>query len=452
MSTALLDLIDRALARTREAGASAADVVAVESEGLDARVREREIDFVSEARERTLGIRAFVATPRGSSVAITSTRDFSPEAIDRMAAETVRLARATAPDPAAGLPDEPLATGVDDLGLFDPADRAVTVDARIEDARRAEAAARAVDPRVVSGEGSQVSSSHRFVAYGSSAGFRGHYESATHGLFCEPIARENGAMQRDYWMTASRRLADLEAPDAVGRRAGERAIRRLHARRVRTGEYPVIFDPLTARSLLGHLAGCLSGYAIYRESSFLASKLGQPIASEQVSVLDDGRLPGGLGSRPFDGEGLATRRNTLVSRGVLKSWMLDSYSGRKLGLPSTGNATRSAASAPGVGATNLWLEPGTLSLDELIERTPRGLLVTELIGQGFHPVTGDYSRGAAGIWIEDGRLAHAVEEITIAGHLGEMLAAIDLVGSDLLWLGATASPSLRVARMTIAGD
>lgn len=445
-------VIDRALGRARAAGAASADAVVVESESLEARVRDREVDFVTQARERTLGIRAFVAAPGGSSVAITSTSDFSPDAIDRMADETVRLARATAPDPAAGLPTEALATGVPDLGLYDPADRAVTVDARIDDARRAEAAARAVDPRIVNSEGSQVSSSQRRVAYGSSAGFRGAYDSASHGLFCEPIARENGSMQRDYWMTADRRLAGLEAPERVGRHAAERALRRLGGRRVATGEYPVIFDPMTARSLLGHLLGCISGYAIYRESSFLGSKLGQPIASDAVTIIDDGRLPGGLGSRPFDGEGLPTRRNVLVERGVLRSWMLDSYSGRKLGLPSTGNAARSAASAPGVGSTNLWLEPGAVSLDEMIGRTDRGLLVTELIGQGFHPVTGDYSRGAAGLWIESGRVTHAVEEITIAGNLGEMLAAIDLVGSDLLWLGATASPSLRVARMMIAGD
>lgn len=451
MTTVLLDVIDRALARVQRAGAAAADAVLVESEGVDARVRDRELDFVTQARERTLGIRAFVAGPGGLRSAITSTSDLAPDAVDRMADETVALARATAVDPAAGLPAEACATELPDLGLVEKRDRTVPVETRIDDARRAEAAARAVDPRIVNSEGSQVSSAFRRIAYGSSAGFRGTYESASHGLFCEPIARENGGMQRDYWMSAGRRLADLEAADQVGRRAAERALRRLGAKRPATCEVPVIFDPLTARSLLGHVLACVSGYAIYRETSFLAAKRGERIASDLVTIVDDGRVPGGLGSRPFDGEGLPTRRNVVVERGVLKGWLLDSYSGRKLGMPSTGSASRSAGSAPGVSSTNLWLEPGDRTLEQIIAETGRGLLVTELIGQGFQPVTGDYSRGAAGLWIEGGRIVHAVEEITIAGHLAEMLASIDRVGSDLLWLGATAAPSVRVARMTVAG-
>jgi PmbA protein len=214
----------------------------------------------------------------------------------------------------------------------------------------------------------------------------------------------------------------------------------------------VLFEPLVARSLLGHIAGCVSGGAIYREASFLAGRLGDRIASELVTVIDDGRLPGGLGSRPFDGEGQPTRRNVILDRGVLKTYLLDSYSARKLGMQSTGSAARGAGSAPSPSSTNLWLEPGQLSPEEMIRRTERGLLVTELIGMGFNAVTGDNSRGAAGLWIEAGRVVHAVEEITIAGHLGEMLASIDLVGSDLLWAGATAAPTVRVASMTIAGS
>jgi PmbA protein len=258
-------------------------------------------------------------------------------------------------------------------------------------------------------------------------------------------------MQRDWWMTAARRLDRLEDPSAVGRRAAERALRRLGARQIATCEVPVVFEPVVARSLIGHLAACVSGGAIYRDASFLKDRLGQRIASELVTVVDDGRLPGGLGSRPFDGEGLPTRRNVVVERGRLASWLLDTYTGRKLGLGSTGNALRGAAGAPAAGPTNLWIEPGRVSPEEIVRRTERGLLVTELIGMGFNPVTGDYSRGAAGLWIEDGRIAHPVEEITIAGHLGTMLEAIDLVANDLLWLGAIAAPTLRVSRMTVAG-
>lgn len=449
-------VVERALARAKSAGAVQADAVLVSSESLETRVRGEEIDYVTQARERTLGVRAFApGAGRGLRVAITSTSDLSAEAVDRTVDAAVALARATAEDPAAGLPAGGFAEDAPDLGLFDPADRGVAVDARIAAAREAEAAARAVDPRIVNSEGSQASSGFHAVVYGNTAGFLSGYESASHGLFCEPIARENGAgggMQRDWWMSASRRLAGLEPAAAVGRRAAERALRRLGGRRVPTCEVPVIFDPTTARSFLGHILSCVSGYAIYRQASFLAERRGQIVASPLVTVIDDGRRPGGLGSKPFDGEGQPTRRNVIVREGRLESWLLDTYSGRKLGLASTGSASRGAASAPGVGPTNLWLEPGAKSLEQLVAETDRGLLVTELIGQGFHPVTGDYSRGAAGLWIEGGRIVHPVEEVTIAGQFGEMLAAIDAVGSDLLWMGSVASPSLRVARMTVAGE
>jgi len=445
------EAVARSVRKALDAGAHSVDAALSEGDSFEARVRDREIDYVKQARERVLGIRAFVAGPGGLRTAITSTSDLAPDTIDRMAAETVALARATAPDPAAGLPEDGFAGELPDLGLLAPEDRNVSVEARIEEARRAEAAARALDRRITNSEGSQVGSGFRRATYASSAGFAGSYESASHSLYCEPLAREGEAMQRDYWMTAARRLGALEDAGAVGRRAAERALRRLGARPVATCEVPVIFEPLVARSLLGQLAGCISGSAVYRDATFLKDRLGDAIASELVTVIDDGRLPGGLGSRPFDGEGLPTRRNVIVDAGRLRSWLLDSYTARKLGLRSTGNAARGAAGAPGPGPTNLWLEPGRLPPEEIVRRTERGLLVTELIGMGFNPVTGDYSRGAAGLWIEDGKPVHAVEEITIAGNLGDMLAAIDLVGSDLVWLGAIAAPTIRVARMTVAG-
>jgi PmbA protein len=446
-------LVERALQRARQAGADAADALIAASDSLETRVRGDEIDHVVQARQHTLGLRALVRGSAGMRSAVTSTSDLSEEAVDRLAAETVALARATAEDPAAGLPEDGFDAGsaAEDLGLLAPEDRAVSVEARIEDARAAEAAARAVDPRIANSEGSQAGSEFRRVVYGSTQDFLGDYESASHSLFCEPLARENGAMQRDYWMTVARRRDALESPTAVGRTAAARAVRRLGARRVPTCEVPVLFDPITAASLLSQLAGLASGYAVYRKTSCLAERLGEPIASPLLTVIDDGRRPGGLGTRPFDGEGLATRRNLLLTRGRLTSWLLDSYSARKLGMQSTGNAARSAGSAPGVAPTNLWLEPGTRSQEQIIADTPRGLLVTELIGMGFNPVTGDYSRGAAGLWIEGGEIAFPVEEITIAGNLLQMLRDVDAVGSDLLWLSRVASPSLRIARMTVAG-
>jgi PmbA protein len=447
------DAVERALARALRAGAEAADALVVESDALEARVRGAEIDFVKQSRERVLGIRALVRKAQGLASACTSTSDLSAQAVERMAEEAVALARTTAGDPAAGLPAEDFARDLPELRLCDPADREVGVEARIEDARRAEAAARALDPRIVNSEGSQVGSDFSHVVHGDSRGFLGEYRAASHALFAEPLARANGSMQRDHWLTTGRRLRDLEDAAAVGRRAAERALRRLSARRVATCEVPVIFDPVTAPSLLGHLAGCASGYSVYRGTSFLAERMGEIVASDLVTVVDDGRLPGGLGSRPFDGEGQPTRRTVLVQRGRLSSWLLDAYSARKLGTASTGNAARGAGSAPSVGPGNLWLEPGAAgTLEEIVAATPRGLLVTELIGMGFQPVTGDYSRGAAGLWIEGGEIAYPVEEITIAGNLGEMLLAIDAVGSDLLWLGRIAAPSLRVARMTLAGS
>ena len=452
MSQSTHDVIDQAIAAALAAGADAADAMLVESDSIEARVRDVEIDFVKQARERGLGIRALVRGKDGTSQALTSTSDLSPEMVTRMAEESVALARATAEDPTAGLPEEDYCREEIDLALFDPADREVPIESRIEDARAAEAAARATDPRIDNSEGSQVGSGFSRIWLGDSRGFRGSYESASHSLFAEPIARENGSMQRDYWMTTARTLAATEAPATVGRIAGERAVRRLGARRVPTCRVPVIFDPVTAPSLLGHVSGCVNGYSVYRQTTFLADRMGETVASDAITVVDDGRKPGGLGSRPFDGEGQPTRRKTVIDAGRLSSWLLDSYSARKLGTTSTGNAARSPGGAPSAGPTNLWIEPGEQSLEEIIAATPRGLLVTELIGHGFQPVTGDYSRGAAGLWIENGEIAYPVEEITVAGNLGEMLRSIDAVGSDILWLGRLASPSLRVAEMTVAGD
>ncbi len=444
------EVVQRSLEELLRAGAAAADAVLVADELLEARVRGTEIDFVKQARQKTLGLRAFVEGSGGLQTAVTSTADLSPAVVERMAGETVALASAMAADPMAGLPQE-FTTDIPDLDLFEPTDRPVEAKARIQAARAAEEAARALDERIVNSEGSHVRASFARIAYGNTAGFLGEYEASSHSMYCEPIARENGSMQRDYWMTVARKLGNLEEPAAVGRRAAERALQRLGAKTVATCEVPVIFDPRTAPTLLRQLAQCVNGYAIYRGTSFLAGKLGESIASEGVTIIDDGRLPGGLGSKPFDGEGQATRRNVVVEKGRLGTYLLDSYSARKLDMRSTGSAARGAGSGPIASATNLWLEPGNQSLDEIIATTPRGLLVTELIGFGFNPVTGDYSRGAAGLWIENGEITVPVDEITIAGNFAEMLQGIDAIASELHWFGAVASPALRISRMTVAG-
>jgi PmbA protein len=250
----------------------------------------------------------------------------------------------------------------------------------------------------------------------------------------------------------ARRLHRLESPEAVGRIAARRTLRRLGARKVATQEVPVVFDPDMAASLLGSLCSAVSGSTIYRGTSFLAGKLGEHVTAPGLSVVDDGRMPGGLGSRPFDGEGLPTRRTVVIQDGVLTSYLLDTYTGRKLGLASTGNASRSLGQRPTVGPTNFHVVPGAHSPEEIIRSVDRGLYVTEMIGFGVNLVTGDYSRGAVGIWIEKGELTHPVEEVTIAGNLKEMLCGIEMIGSDLEWRSPIASPTLKIARMTVAGE
>ena len=442
------DLVSFALERARAAGAYQAQVALGSGEAFETRVCGNEIDFVKQSRDQGLSVRVFVGGRGGLSSAVTRTSDLARDVVARTAADAVALARATVPDGCAGLPDGGFATDVPDLGLFEPRDRPFDPGARIAAARAMESAAHAVDARIGDSEGSQASSSYGEIVCGNSAGFLGEYASAHHAIVAESLARGETGMQRDAWYSSARRWDALESADSVGRRAAERALRRLGARRVPTCEVPVIFDPLTAPSLLRQLAGCASGYSIYRGASFLAGKLGLRVASPAVTIVDDARLPAGLGSRPFDGEGLPTQRYLLVDRGRLATYVLDTYSARKLGLRSTASAVRGG----GASTSNLWLEPGTKTPEEIIAATKRGLYVTELIGQGFNPVTGDYSRGAAGMWIENGELAFPVEEITIAANFAQMLRDIDVIGNDLVWLGATAAPTLRIARMTVAGE
>ena len=442
------DLVSFALDEARAAGAYQAEVALHSGEAFETRVRGSEIDFVKQSREQGLSVRVFVGGRGGLSSAATRSSDLARDVVARTAADAVALARATVPDVCAGLADGGFATEIPDLELFEPRDRPFEPGTRISAARAMESAAHAVDPRIADSEGSQAASSFGEVLFGNSAGFVGGYASARHSLVAESLARAGKGMQRDAWYSSARRWDALESADSVGRRAAERALRRLGARRVPTCEVPVIFDPLTAPSLLRQLAGCASGYAVYRGATFLAGKLGLRVASPAVTIVDDARLPRGLGSRPFDGEGLPTRRNVLVDRGRLASYVLDTYSARKLGLRSTANAVRGG----GASTANLWLEPGAKTPEEIIAETKRGLYVTELIGQGFNPITGDYSRGAAGIWIENGELAFPVEEVTIAANFAQMLRDIDAIGNDLVWLGATAAPTLRIARMTVAGE
>jgi PmbA protein len=444
----LEDLATKVIAQSQRLGATAGDVLIAAGESFSVGVRFGEAEKVHNAREKRMGLRLFV----GHRSAITSTADFTAEALNALVEETVSLAKATAEDEFSGLPTpEDLTQDFPDLDLSDSTADLTTED-KITLAQEAESAALNVDPRITNSEGAEFSTSSREILYANSLGLLGRYHTTTFSLSVVPVASQNGTMQRDYWYSSQRKFSRLESAVAVGRKAAERAVRRLGARRVKTQEAPVVFDPETAASLLRHLAGAVSGSALYRKTSFLLDKLGKQVAASCISIDDDARIPSALGSKPFDGEGLPTRCTSVIESGFLVSYLLDTYSARKLGLRSTGNASRSFADAPIAGPTNFFLKPGETPPEEIIRSVRSGLYVTELSGFGVNPVTGDYSRGAVGLWIENGEFAYPVEEITIAGNLLDMFKNIEVIGNDLELRSAVISPTLKITRMTIAGE
>ena len=437
------------LAAAKRSGATEADVVIADGENLSVQVRLGAVDRLTKAREKRLGLRVFV----GKRSACTSTSDFSAGSLQQLVAQTCALAKAGVEDPVSGLAAaDQMAKEQPDLDLYD--DTKLDTDRQIELAKRAEAAAMSEDERITNSEGADFDSSSGRIVLGNSHGFIGEYRSSSFSLAVSPIATDpqTGAMQRDGWYAMQRKFSKLEEPEAVGIEAARRTVRRLGARKVGTKRVPIVFDQEMAGSLLGNLCSALSGYSLYKGASFLTGQLGKPLAPDYITVYDDGRMVGGLGSRPFDGDGLPTRKNTIVENGVLKSYLLDIYSGKKLGLPSTGNASRSVGESPSVGPTNFYLVPGTKTVQDIIGTVKDGLYVTELIGFGINMVTGDYSRGAGGFWIENGELVYPVEEITIAGNLQQMFKDIEIVGSDLVFRGRITSPTLKIAEMMVAGS
>jgi PmbA protein len=440
------DLAAEILKRARAAGADAADLLIAEGTEFSVTVRRGEVETLTEAGSKALGLRVFV----GRRTASSHTSDFSWPALLRLVEETVAMARATGEDPAAGLPEEMVPPEEIELGLHDPSPAALPTAERIERARRAEATALAT-PGITKSQGASWGQGEGTVVLANTLGFLGSYRSSSVSLSVVPQAERDGQMERDHWYTAGRGLADLESPEDVGRTAAERTLRRLGARQVPTCQVPVVFDPETAAELLGAVFSAVSGYAVFRNATFLKDRLGEAVASEQLTLVDEGRLHRGLGSRPFDGEGLPTRRNVPLEGGVLRFYLCDSYAARKIGARPTGSARRGVAGGPAVGAGNLFFEPGKATPEEIIGGVERGLYVTDLIGFGINVVTGDYSQGAVGHWIERGRLVHPVHEVTIAGNLKEMLREVDAVGNDLVFRGRSASPTLRIRRMTVSG-
>jgi len=439
VSTATLDRVAQMILDTaRAGGATAAEADVSQAIGLSVTVRKGEVETVAYNRDKGIAITVFIGQRRGHA----SSADFADESIRATVEKAIAIARFTADDPFAGLADPArLARDPPDLDLYHP--WLVTVEEAIELGRAAEAAAFAVDPRLTNSEGATVARGEAEFVYANSNGFRGGYKSSRHHIDCAIVGEENDAMQRDYWYTAARAPEEMMSAEEVGREAGRRTARRLNARQLTTLECPVIFEAPEAADLLGFLVNAVSGGSLYRKSSFLVDSLGEQVFAPLVHIREEPHLPRARGSAPFDNEGVATKPRDVVTAGVLQGYFLGSYSARKLGLATTGNAG---------GAHNLVITPGTQDLDGLCRQMNRGLLITEQLGQGVNMVTGDYSRGAAGFWIEDGAIAYPVEEITIAGNLKDMFRDIVAVGRDVDRRGSRHTGSILIAKMTVAGQ
>lgn len=427
-------------------GASAAEVIIRQRTELSVGVRLGKVETLQESTDQGLGLRVLI-DGRQASV---SGSDFSRDAVMSLMDEAVELARLTSPDDTAGLPDpQELATSIPDLDLWDEAIVELSTEDQIEMALRAERAAQEYSNQISNFDGGGFDSAYGSVILANSLGFAGEYRATSCSLASVPVAAEDGKMQRDYWYDMRRKLSEMDTPEKIGVTAARRTLRKLGGRSVPTQAVPVVLEPSMARDLLGDIFNAASGESIFRKASFLVGQLGEQIANERLTVIDDGVMPRGLGSRPFDGEGLPTRRTVVISGGVLESYLLNSYTARKLGLRSTGNAGRALSGAPGVETGNLYVEPGPYSPDEIIQSVSKGLLITELLGFGVNIVTGDYSRSAGGMWIENGELTFPVQGVTIAGNLKEMLNSIEMIGNDLDFRGSVVAPTLLIGRMTI---
>jgi len=427
-----------ALAHARTLGASSADAEVNDGFGQSVTVRSREVETIEYTRDKSLGISVYLGQHRGAA----STSDFTPKAIRDTVEAALSIARYTAADDCAGLPEPDRHPQVlPELDLYHPWD--VPVEAGIEIARRCEEAALDFDPRITNSEGANLYTQQWHFVHANSNGFVGGYPTSRYSLSCSVIGGQGDDMQRDDWYTAARREDELDSPESVGRRAAERTLRRLDARKLDTLQAPVLFDATLAGGLIGHFVGAVSGGALYRKSSFLMDSLGKQVFSGNVNLHEAPHTPRGLSSAPFDDEGVATLARDVVREGVVQGYFLGTYSARKLGMQSTGNAG---------GNHNLILASGALDFAALLKKMDRGLLVTELLGHGINSVTGDYSRGAAGFWIENGEIAYPVHEITIAGNLKEMFRGITEIGTDILHRGSKTSGSILIDNMTIAGN
>jgi PmbA protein len=447
----LMELGERVVDRALAAGATVAEATVREGSHLSVKVRMREAELVEEAGSRSLGLRVMI----GQQVAVSYTSDLSDFGVTRLVEDAIELAELSQPDEFAGPPDPKLLSSRADhvdLDLFDPKMNGLGAGDALAMATAAEKAAFDSDPRITNSEGATVSRAAGGGVLVTSGGFRGSSEGTYASLVVRPVVDDEGGKKRaGFHWTAKRHLAELDGPEAVGREAAHRTLRKLGAKKIDTQEVAVVFDPDAARSILGLLSSSVNGGAIWRKSSYLVDREDTRVASDLVTVIDDPFIPKAPGSRPYDGEGLLSRRNVVVEKGMLKTYLLDTYSAKKLGKETTASASRGSSAGVGPSTTNFVLQAGSITPEELLAKTPRGLYVTEMMGFGFNGVTGDFSRGATGFWIENGELAFPVSEVTISLNLDEILKRIDLVANDLDLRTATAAPTFRVSAMTLAG-
>ena len=443
------ELASKVVRLALDRGASDAECTLSEGEEFSAGVRMRSLETLKDAGSRGAGLRILLGRQVGSSY----TSDLSSEGIRKLVDSALEIAAISTEDPHAGLPDpSELGSLSGDLQLYSDDVNRIDTAQRIEHALQTEDAALSADPRITNSEGASFDAYSGERVFANSRGFLGSYRVSSCSLSTTPVAREGESMERDYWYSHARSYAKLESPAAIGRKAAQRALRRLGSRKVPTQKVPVVFDQLTARSLISNIFEAIEGDSVYRKASFLADKLGQRVASENVTIIDDSTIAGLFGTSPFDDEGVPTRRTVVIDRGVLASYLLNTYTARKLGLRTTGNGARGLTGNASVGHGNLFLEKGERSPEEIIRGIGKGLYVTELIGSGVNTVTGDYSRGAAGLWIENGEFAYPVSEITIASTLQQMLMDFASIGSDLEFRGSVASPTLMIGEMTVSGQ
>lgn len=440
-----LSLLDGLVAQARRAGADAADAVAVDTVSLSVGVRLGELERMERSEGSDIGLRVLI----GKRQAMVSSSDRSPDALGELVDRAVAMARAVPEDPFAGLAEPAeLARDLLDLQSCDPAEP--SAETLLDMVRRAEDSARAV-PGVTNSEGAEAGWGRSGVAFVASNGFAFEYAVTSGSLSAAVLAGEaDSGMERDYDYTTAVFMEDLRAPEDVGHEAGHRAVRRLGGRKVKTCQVPVVLDPRVSRGLLGSFLGAINGAGVARGTTFLKDKLGQQVFAPGIRIVDDPHRLRGLRSRPCDGEGVATRRLNLIEDGVLTTWLLDCRSARQLGMKSTGHASRGTASPPSPSASNVYLEAGPVTVAEMIGDIPNGFYVTELFGQGVNGVTGDYSRGAAGFWIEGGEIAYPVSEVTVAGNLKDMFRHLT-PASDLVLRHGVDCPTLRIDGLTVAG-